>query len=617
MPRLSSCKVMKNLGCGILVDSLSTAQMRQCEVYDNQLAGVAIKEGACPELFDCIIRDGQDAGVLVYASAAPVLHDCQIDGNRSAGVAVSTMAAPHLLRCKLSGNGAGISMVDGGQGVYTDCTLSANGTVQVEVAECKGKSEAPQLIRCTVEAGKGCGVVIRGEGACVLVDCQVRRHALMGLVVAGSAATLSMQGGVVEANQTGGLYLSELARVSCARTSVQENGAVGALVKRGAIPSFVDCSFNNNHGPGVWFSERGAGSMQGCNIVGNAGAGLLIDTLSNPTIRQCTIKRCRDCGVLSARGGLGTLDGCTIESNKPVGVTVGEKANPVVFQCSLDGNAPYHMLVMDEGLGHLHGNRITNVEVAAVVLGHSARCIIADNLIKLPLKAVKPVKRSQHGSKNLAGAIDAAGKSQVSAQDHGPVAVCWSDHEGQVHGVQPVEVQRLSFGCAHATLATVQERLLDQRPLSQLIASARKQQEEAESVKAAERDAARVSTQDTARSEETGVPLPSKDADDKGQLLDDKGQLLDEIMSQGASHGNKSDIRTPTPQLPQDEVVGSNKAAVAVIKSNTFMPGAHMQKQLDHAASEREALPDAPLADGKDGGKQEAEGMGAPFGLAL
>ena len=46
---------------------------------------------------------------------------------------------------------------------------------------------------------------------------------------------------------------------------------------------------------------------------------------------------------------------------------------------------------------------------------------------------------------------------------------------GQVHGVQPVEVQRLSFGCAHATLATVQERLLDQRPLSQLIASARKQ----------------------------------------------------------------------------------------------------------------------------------------------
>ena len=28
------------------------------------------------------------------------------------------------------------------------------------------------------------------------------------------------------------------------------------------------------------------------------------------------------------------------------------------------------------------------------------------------------------------------------------------------------------------------------------------------------------------------MPLPSKDADDKGQLLDDKGQLLDEIMSQ-------------------------------------------------------------------------------------
>ncbi len=48
---------------------------------------------------------------------------------------------------------------------------------------------------------------------------------------------------------------------------------------------------------------------------------------------------------------------------------------------------------------------------------------------------------------------------------------------------------------------------------------------------------------------------------------------------------------------------------------------------MDQAASERETRHVAPLAetiaseaqskDGKEGGKQEAEGMGAPFGLAL
>ena len=47
---------------------------------------------------------------------------------------------------------------------------------------------------------------------------------------------------------------------------------------------------------------------------------------------------------------------------------------------------------------------------------------------------------------------------------------------------------------------------------------------------------------------------------------------------------------------------------------------------MEQAASEREALPDEPPADAppaatsvseKQGGKQEAEGMGAPFGLAL
>ena len=266
MPRLSSCKVYKNLGCGILMDSHSAGEMRQCEVYANELAGLATKEGACPTLYECCIRDGEDAGVLVYGSAAPVLYDCQIDRNGLAGVAVSTMAAPQLVRCKLTGNTAGISIVDGGQGVYTDCTLSANGMVQVEVIESKAK--CPELRGCVIEAGKGCGIVIRGEGTCLLVDCEVRRHALMGLIVAGSGAYLSMQGGALQANDTGGLYVSELARVSCTRVSVQDNGAVGALVKRGAIPAFVDCSFSNNHGPGVWFSERAAGSMQGCSIIG-------------------------------------------------------------------------------------------------------------------------------------------------------------------------------------------------------------------------------------------------------------------------------------------------------------------------------------------------------------
>jgi hypothetical protein len=206
---------------------------------------------------------------------------------------------------------------------------------------------------------------------------------------------------------------------------------------------------------------------------GNAGAGLLIDTLSNPSIRQSTIKGCRDCGVLSARGGLGTIDGCTIEMNKPVGVAVGEKANPVVFKCTLDGNAPYHMLVMDHGLGHLHGNSITNVEVAAVVLGHNARCIIADNLIKLPLKSVRPTR--QTNNKNLPGLVLDNEPAKREKGHDGPVAVCWSDEEGLVHSVKPVEVQRLSLGSAHSTLATVRERLLDERPLSQLFTSARKQ----------------------------------------------------------------------------------------------------------------------------------------------
>jgi hypothetical protein len=64
--------------------------------------------------------------------------------------------------------------------------------------------------------------------------------------------------------------------------------------------------------------------------------------------------------------------------------------------------------------------------------------------------------------------------------------------------------------------------------------------------------------------------------------------MLTRLHTQGTPHGSKtqipSSVRTPTPQPPEDKVVVSNKDAVAVIKSNTFMPGANMQKQLDHVS---------------------------------
>jgi len=79
--------------------------------------------------------------------------------------------------------------------------------------------------------------------------------------------------------------------------------------------------------------------------------------------------------------------GSSFSKNKPVGLTVAEEANPVVFQNTFEGNSPYHMLVMEAGMGHLHGNKVSGVDVAAVVLDGSARCIVKDNEIKLPIVA--------------------------------------------------------------------------------------------------------------------------------------------------------------------------------------------------------------------------------------
>jgi hypothetical protein len=130
------------------------------------------------------------------------------------------------------------------------------------------------------------------------------------------------------------------------------------------------------------------------------------------------------------------------------------------------------------------------------------------------------------------------------------------------------------------------------------------QQEQAESDKAAERASERTQGEQLASSGAAiAAAAPSKDGEGKGDLLDQiisqvspplyAGQpqgnrILTKLHTQGTTHGSKSQIppsvRTPTPQPPEDKVVVSNRDAVAVIKSNTFMPGANMQKQLDHVS---------------------------------
>lgn len=151
-PRLSSCTVSDNAGCGMLFDANACGELRQCDVYGNTLAGVAAKNNASPTLLDCLIRDGKDAGLLVYGGGAPVLQGCEILRNALAGVAVSGAGAPALTRCVLRDNASGISVVDGGHGVYTDCTLAGNGVVQLEVVNCQGNDIPEVSLRCPFRA---------------------------------------------------------------------------------------------------------------------------------------------------------------------------------------------------------------------------------------------------------------------------------------------------------------------------------------------------------------------------------------------------------------------------------------------------------------------------------
>lgn len=68
-------------------------------------------------------------------------------------------------------------------------------------------------------------------------------------------------------------------------------------------------------------------------------------------------------------------------------------------------------------------------------------------------------------------------------------------------------------------------------------------------------------------------------------------------------------------------MISNNAQAVAKMKEETFLDGAHMQKKLDSAASEREMRALGGDSTEKEPGAEDPapapEGMGAPFGLAM
>ena len=368
-------------------------------------------------------------------------------------------------------------------------------------------------------------------------------------------------------------------------------------MNRGGIPALTDCAFTNNRGHGMWFTDHAMGELVRCRVLGSHGVGMLIETQSNPAIKHCTISGSRESGVLTARGGLGSFVGCTFAHNKPVGVTVGEGSNPVVFKSEFEANAPYHVLIMDGALGHVHGNRMTAVDRACIVLGGGARCIVADNEMLLGHgpsgRAVGPAVSTPQQHEHRGSKVDESGAGQdgagarkeektgrtkrADAKKEAAVAVCWSDSEGLVRGINPMDLQRLALGFsysstsanartlagarahthtrthahttgkAHESLQTVEQRLVDNAHLefSQLIAASRSQEL---AVKESAALKAREENRDRAKQTAGKVHAVSGAQPDTTSVAP---KQVDTILAAESAHGDKDriarDIRTPTP----------------------------------------------------------------------
>jgi hypothetical protein len=126
-----------------------------------------------------------------------------------------------------------------------------------------------------------------------------------------------------------------------------------------------------------------------------------------------------------------------------------------------------------------------------------------------------------------------------------------------VRAIKPIDCQRLALGSAHASLETVQERLLDMAhiDLPTLIANSRKQEQTAESAKAAEqaRDQEEARQASAAAHRMPTAPASAAARGDGGGTGAGGGaDGAADLVIEEAAHGSKDQVprsvRTPTPQ---------------------------------------------------------------------
>ncbi|MGW2984327.1 right-handed parallel beta-helix repeat-containing protein [Streptomyces goshikiensis] len=369
------------------------------------LDGVALTLRASAVVQDLHV-EGQDraAPAVLVEDGTPELTDLRVSTRSAAGIEVRGGARPLVRRCTVENpTGVGISVLDGGGGVFEECEVVAAGQTGVSVRggghprleRCRihhatgagigvtGEGSGLEALGCEVYEIKGAGVQIAARAAARLTDCSVHRTSADGVTL-DTDAVLTLAGCDIHDIPENAVDLRSRSVLTLSRTTVRRFGRNGLSVwDPGTRVDAESCEIHDSTGdyPAVWISDGATASLDSCRVHDVPDAVFVLDRGSRIDVVDSDLSQVRntavsvtdgatarleDCRIREAATGAwfrdhgsgGTLADCTIDAVQ-TGVIVTKGADPVLERCTVGSPAEAGFYVSARGRGTFTACRVT------------------------------------------------------------------------------------------------------------------------------------------------------------------------------------------------------------------------------------------------------------------
>jgi parallel beta-helix repeat protein len=163
-----------------------------------------------------------------------------------------------------------------------------------------------ELEKCTISGGYGPAVLLTDRTELTINDCTIS-GAQQGIVIEDSAGSVT-------------------------KTTVNDIGDDGVIIRLGAEITFRDCRITNCGHRGLYVYQSGKPTLEACEISGTGAEGIAVAHQSMPILSRCHIHDTQGVGVSFAATTSGELNGCKLENTAEPGVLIADGARVTVVE---------------------------------------------------------------------------------------------------------------------------------------------------------------------------------------------------------------------------------------------------------------------------------------------